>query len=57
MPSGALPHRRLGRTGLEVSYPALGCGALDRAGSDAAAVEIVHRAIEHGVNYLDVAPL
>ena len=52
-----LPTRRLGRTGIDVSYPALGCGALNAAGSDADAVKIVHRAIEHGINYLDTAPL
>ena len=39
-----LPTRRLGRTDIQVSYPALGCGALMGAGNDADAVKIVHRA-------------
>ena len=42
----ALPTRRLGKTDIQVSYPALGCGALTGAGNDADAVKIVHRASE-----------
>ena len=55
--SAGLPTRRLGKTDIQVSYPALGCGALTGAGNDTDAVKIVHRAIELGVNYLDTAPL
>ncbi len=39
-----------GAVQLQVSYPALGCGALMGAGNDTDAVKIVHRAIELGVN-------
>ena len=42
-----LPNRRLGRTGIAVSYPALGCGTVTGSGNtDAEAVQVVHRAIE-----------
>lgn len=50
MSSELLPTRRLGKTEIAVSYPALGCGALMGAGNDADAVKIVHRAIELGIN-------
>ena len=54
----ALPSRRLGKTEIQASFPALGCGTIMGQGNtDAEAVKIVHRAIELGVNYLDTAPL
>ena len=44
-----LPHRRLGRTNLAVTT--LGCGGAGITGS-----EILYRAIEKGIDYLDTAP-
>lgn len=44
-----LPRRRLGRTNLMVTT--LGCGGAGITGS-----EILYRAIEKGINYLDTAP-
>ena len=53
-----LPTRRLGRTEIQVSFPALGCGSvMGASNSDAEAVEVIRRAIGHGVSYLDTAPL
>ncbi len=53
-----MPRRKLGRTGLEVSLLALGCGMgpFPRTEQRAAGVEAVHRAIDLGVNYFDTAP-
>ena len=57
----ALPLRRLGRSDLEVSPIALGCMGF---GSSAwrpwtldppAALPLLHRALEHGINFLDTA--
>jgi aryl-alcohol dehydrogenase-like predicted oxidoreductase len=45
-------HRRLGRTGWEVSDIVLGASGI----SGEAGVQIVERALERGVNYIDTAP-
>jgi predicted aldo/keto reductase-like oxidoreductase len=50
-----MPQRTLGRTGLEVSVIGFGGLALGRA-SQEESNESVRNAIEHGVNYFDVAP-
>lgn len=51
-----LPTRRLGKTGLEV--PILGCGTAPGGMglADREAIELLHRAIDLGVTYLDTAP-
>ena len=47
-------YRPLGNTGLNVSVIGLGCAGLRPANTEYA-VQIVHRALELGVNYFDVA--
>src|SRR5437667_7288662 len=54
--------RRLGRTGLEVSPVGFGCMSIGIAGvytssvqSDTDATELVHRALDLGINFLDTA--
>ena len=52
-----LKKRKLGRTGLEVSELALGGLFIGSFGTDAAsAQEVIRRAIELGINYIDTAP-
>lgn len=55
-----LPYRVLGDTGEEVSLFALGTGAgaipLEKGASREDAYEMIHRAIDKGVNYIDTAP-
>jgi len=51
----SLPRRRLGRTGFQVSPLGLGCAWLSHAGSDAAAVAAVRRALDAGINYVDTS--
>ncbi len=60
--SQPLPANRVGKTNLHV--PVMGLGTAHIAGyfgsekmSEAQAVEIVHLALEHGMNFLDTAPL
>jgi predicted aldo/keto reductase-like oxidoreductase len=53
----ALPRRPLGRTGQAVTLFALGGeGVLRTHGRTAEAVQVIHRALEQGVNYCDTAP-
>jgi len=47
-------YRKLGRTGLEVSVIGLGCAQLGSSSTEYA-LELVHRALELGVNYFDTA--
>ncbi len=51
-----LPRRKLGRTGLELSCLALGGLPLSTVWSKGEGVEIVRRAAELGINYIDTAP-
>jgi aryl-alcohol dehydrogenase-like predicted oxidoreductase len=55
--TAALPRRPLGKTGLDVSIFALGCGVgpLAHRNRRTEAVEIMQRALELGVNYFDTA--
>ncbi len=53
----AMPRVELGRTGAPVSRLGIGCGQLWRPQvSDDMVAAIIHRAVELGVNFLDVAP-
>src|SRR5947209_3337705 len=45
----------LGRTGLRVSRLCLGTGAFGVAPLEADAVALVHRALDHGINFFDTA--
>lgn len=56
----SMPHRRFGRTGYDVSALGFGCMRLPTAGKggavdEAAAVEMIRWAFDHGVNYADSA--
>jgi predicted aldo/keto reductase-like oxidoreductase len=52
-----IPRRPLGRTGHEVTVFGLGGeGVLRTHGRTAAAVQVIHRALDQGVNYCDTAP-
>jgi predicted aldo/keto reductase-like oxidoreductase len=52
-----LPRRPLGRTGFEVTLFALGGeGVLRTYGRTREAVSVIHRALDEGVNYCDMAP-
>jgi aryl-alcohol dehydrogenase-like predicted oxidoreductase len=54
MPSGnAIPTKKFGKTGVSVSALALGGHHLGAAESEDIAVEIVHRAVDAGVNFFD----
>lgn len=56
--SSPMPKRPLGRTGWNASLFSLGGQArLDREGPDDEALEIINRALDLGVNYLDTAQL
>lgn len=58
-PTKPMPKRPLGRTGYDVSLLALGGkGIIDRQGSPGsdAALQIIDRAIDLGVNYIDTSP-
>lgn len=54
-PSGAVPMRPLGKTGLMVSALGLGGSHIGQAKSEAEAIRIIHEAIDAGVNFLDNA--
>lgn len=52
-----LPKRPLGQTGVDVTIFGLGGeGVLRTNGQTKEAVAVIHRALEHGVNYFDSAP-
>lgn len=53
VPTGEVPKRPLGKTGVQVSAMALGGYHLGSAETDQAAVEIVAQAMDHGVNFFD----
>jgi predicted aldo/keto reductase-like oxidoreductase len=57
MSNQPLPRRPLGRTGHEVTLFALGGeGVLRTYGRTSEAVSVIHRALDEGVNYCDMAP-
>ncbi|MEZ5275825.1 MAG: aldo/keto reductase [Opitutaceae bacterium] len=52
----AMPTRNLGRTGFRTGIFSLGCqAAIEKKGNADQAVEIIHRALDLGVNYLDTS--
>jgi len=54
----ALPTRNLGKTGYKVAIFSLGGqAALERANNDAAAVPIIEKALDLGVNYIDTSSI
>ncbi len=54
---GGMPMRPLGRTGYSVALFSLGGQAtIERRGQDEKAHEIINRALDLGVNYIDTAP-
>lgn len=55
VPSGEVPKRSLGRTGVQVSAMGIGGYHLGSAETDQAAVEIVAKALDHGVSFFDNA--
>jgi aryl-alcohol dehydrogenase-like predicted oxidoreductase len=55
MPSGSIPKRRLGKTGVDLSIIALG-GIVVTDTEQSFANKIVAEAYERGINYFDVAP-
>ncbi len=55
IPSGMVPKKPLGRTGVQVSAMGLGGYHLGSAETDQAANEIVAKAVDHGVNFFDNA--
>ena len=54
-PEGTIPRRTLGRTGVQVSAIGLGGYHLGSVNSDQAAIEIVAKALDHGIDFLDNA--
>jgi aryl-alcohol dehydrogenase-like predicted oxidoreductase len=55
IPSGMVPKKPLGRTGVQVSAMGLGGYHLGSADTDQAAIEIVAKALDHGVTFFDNA--
>lgn len=55
VPSGVVPKKPLGRTGVQVSAMGLGGYHLGSADTDQAANEIVAKAVDHGVTFFDNA--
>jgi aryl-alcohol dehydrogenase-like predicted oxidoreductase len=51
--TGLVPHRKLGRTGVDVSALGIGGFHLGSTKDQAEATEIVHQAIDAGVNFFD----
>jgi uncharacterized protein len=54
-PEGAVPKKSLGRTGVQVSTLGLGGYHLGSVSTDQAASEIVAKALDHGIDFLDNA--
>ena len=58
--TSVLPHRRLGRQGLEVSALGLGCMGMSEfygPAIEALNLKVLHHAIDSGVNFLDTADM
>ncbi len=55
IPSGTVPKKPLGSTGVQVSAIGLGGYHLGSAETDQAAIEIVAKALDHGVSFFDNA--
>lgn len=55
LPSKDIPRRLLGKTGIEVSVLALGGAHLGRIDSEKKAVDLVHEAVDAGLNFFDNA--
>jgi uncharacterized protein len=53
VPPGMVPKRPLGRTGVQVSALGLGGYHLGSVATDRAALDIVAKALDHGVNFFD----
>lgn len=53
VPSGVVPKKQLGHTGVQVSALGLGGYHLGSVGTDRAALEIVAKALDHGINFFD----
>ena len=53
VPSGVVPKKQLGHTGVQVSALGLGGYHLGSVGTDRAALEIVAKAFDHGINFFD----
>lgn len=54
--AAAMPMRNFGRTGYRVGLFSLGCqAAIEIAGNEKLAADILHRALDLGVNYFDTA--
>jgi len=54
----AMPTRNLGKTGYKVGLFSLGCqAALEKPNNEAAAIPILERALDLGVNYLDTSAI
>ena len=58
-PTGVMPTRILGKTGVRVGALALGCGcgAITNYPTDEMAAEFVNRCLDAGINYIDTAPI
>ena len=54
--AGKLPHRVLGKTGVEVPILGLGTVALGNIEDEKKALALIHKAIDLGVTYIDTAP-
>ncbi|RXZ79103.1 aldo/keto reductase [Paenibacillaceae bacterium] len=50
-----MEYRRLGNSGLKVSALGLGTNAFGKRADERTSTEIIHYAIEHGVNFIDTA--
>lgn len=56
--TGEIPHRKLGKTGYDVSIFSLGGqGSLETQGSEKNSIKIIQKAYELGINYFDTSPI